>query len=464
MKNFSRMALKICVFSSALILAVMAAMAHILLDASREALLGEMKLRAEAFARSAREAFIPELDVFNLHLAVNAMTREKAIDRALVTAPGGRILSHSLASMVGEQDDSPEGAAARAGTGMTAAPCADGGWYIAVPVVAGGGRAATAAIVLTPGSMAGALAPMRRKVLYVTLASLAAALLGTIAIVSWLMRPIPMLARAAREVGEGRLDTEVTWRSSDEIGVLASAFNDMVRGLRERDHIRNVFGRYVSGEIADAVLGGKLPLGGERRHVAVIFADIRDFSVLGQSHQPEEMVTLLNDYFSLMTRVIRARGGIVDKFLGDGLLAIFGAPLPTANPEERAVRAALEMRWALSAFNAHRASQGLVAIRMGLCVTSGEALVGNIGSEEKMEYTAVGEPVNLASRLEGVNKRLGTSAIVSRRVREATAGVFGYKELGSHAIRGWKDPLELFEPLDPGDRGERGGASLKNGA
>jgi adenylate cyclase len=291
---------------------------------------------------------------------------------------------------------------------------------------------------------------MRRKVLYVTLAALAAALMGTIAIVSWLMRPIPMLARAARDVGEGKLDTEVTWRSSDEIGVLARAFNDMVRGLRERDHIRNVFGRYVSGEIADAVLGGKLPLGGERRHIAVIFADIRDFSAMGQRDQPETVVKLLNDYFSLMTRVIRARGGIVDKFLGDGLLAMFGAPLATDNPEERAVRAALEMRWTLSAFNTHRVQEGLPPIAMGLCVTSGEALVGNIGSDEKMEYTAIGEPVNLASRLEGVNKRLGTSAIVSKAVMEATGAAFQYKELGSHVIRGWKDPLDLFELLDPG--------------
>jgi adenylate cyclase len=86
---------------------------------------------------------------------------------------------------------------------------------------------------------------------------------------------------------------------------------------------------------------------------------------------------------------------------------------------------------------------------MGLCVTSGEALVGNIGSEEKMEYTAIGAPVNLASRLEGVNKRLGTSGIVSRSVRDATAAAFQYKELGSHVIRGWKDPMDLFELLDP---------------
>ncbi|KAF0125818.1 MAG: family 3 adenylate cyclase [Elusimicrobia bacterium] len=450
MKNFSRMALKICVFSSALILAVMAAMAHILLEASRSALLGEMSLRAEAFSRSAREAFIPSLDVFSLHLAVNAMTRERAIAGAVVTDTAGRVLSHSLADMVGEQDPSPEGAAARAAEGMTVTPSAAGGWYIAAPVSTGAGRAATAAIVLTPESLAEALAPMRRKVLYVTLAALAAALAGTIAIVSWLMRPIPMLARAAREVGEGKLDTEVVWKSSDEIGVLAGAFNDMVKGLRERDHIRSVFGRYVSGEIADAVLGGKLPLGGERRHIAVIFADIRDFSAMGQRDQPEAVVKLLNDYFTLMTRVIRARGGIVDKFLGDGLLAMFGAPLASANPEERAVHAALEMRWTLSAFNAHRVREGLAPVAMGLCVTSGPALVGNIGSEEKMEYTAIGEPVNLASRLEGINKRLGTSAIVSRAVREATAAAFQYKELGAHAVRGWKDPLDLFELLDPG--------------
>jgi adenylate cyclase len=451
LKRFNKLSIKLCIFSSVLILAIIGVMAHFIMKDATASLITEFKLRSDSFARVSREAFVPNIDIFNLHLRVNEISSEKAVQYALIADKDGKIISHSEADKVGERDDTSEGQAARNSdkslvqkfvSSKNGLEC----YYMSVPIVLGSDRLATAIIALSSESINAALKDTKAKILIISLIALLFAILGTIIIVNWFTRSLPILVKAAREVGEGKLDIKIEGEGSDEVGLLAKAFNNMIRGLKERDYIRGMFKKYMSSkEVADAVLRGGLSLGGERKDIVVLFADIRDFSTISVNSEPEEIVKLLNDYFSVMTKIIIKRGGNIDKYLGDGLLAIFGAPFAIKNAELQAVSSAIEMRNALKDFNIKRESNGLDAIKIGTCITSGIAIVGNIGSEEHTEYTAIGEPVNLAARLEGINKRFGTDLIVSKSISDEMKESFPFKALGAQQIRGWKDPLEIFE-------------------
>lgn len=451
MKFLNKLSVKLCIFSSALILAVIWAMSQRILDEARNSLLQEVTARTEAFAQNTREAFTPSLDPFTLHQRVSEMSKEKAIRTAMVLAPDGTVLSHSDPEKIGEKETSPEAAAAgRAASPLTQRPAADGGraYFISAPVRIGPSRLGTAAVLVTDGSLAEALKETRRRLTLLAAAAFAIGLLGTVLLVNWFTRPIPLLSRAARDIGEGRLDTRVDWRGSDEIGLLASAFNEMADGLRERDRIRSIFGRYVSKDVAETLLKDSQGLAGENRDIAVLFADIRDFSKLSLQMTPEQIVSMLNDYFSRMTAVIQTFGGSVDKFIGDGVLALFGAPAKLDNPAEKALRAAVRMRDSVTVFNAERKMKDLPQIQIGICVAYGPAVVGTVGSEDRAEYTAIGPTVNLASRLEGLNKRLGTTIIVSRETRDKLGPAFTFKEHGEHQVRGWATPVAVCELVD----------------
>lgn len=450
-KFFNKLSVKLCIFSSALILSVIGAMSQWIMDEARNSLLLELRARTESFAQNSREAFTPSLDTFTLHQRVSEMSKEKAIKAALVCDPAGKVLSHSNPEKIGERDVSAEGVRALAAAAALTQELPSGGgnsYYISAPVKMGSARLGTAAVLVTPESLSAALKGARNRLLLLSAAALIIALLGTVLIVNWFTRPIPRLSRAARAIGEGRLDTEVGWRGSDEIGLLAAAFDDMVLGLRERDRIRRVFGRYVSRDVADTLLKDSAGPRGEKREIAVLFADIRDFSKLSLEMSPEETVSLLNDYFSRMTRVVHTFGGTVDKFIGDGLLALFGAPARLEGAAGKALRAAVRMRDSVEVFNAERKLKGLPLVRVGMCVTFGSAVVGSVGSEDRAEYTAIGPPVNLAVRLEGLNKRLGTGIIVSREARENLGPGFLFRELGEHQVRGWEKPVAAYGLLD----------------
>lgn len=449
-KFFAKLSVKLCVFTSALILAVIWAMSNRIIGEARNSLLQEVTARTEAFAQNTREAFTPSLDQFTLHQRVSEMSKEKAIRKAMVLAPDGTVLSHSDPDRIGEPAGSAEAAGALASAGpLTQLLRTDGGGYfISAPVKMGQARLGTAAVMVTSASLEEALKAARRRLLLLAAAAFGIGMLGTVLLVNWFTRPIPLLARAAREIGEGQLDARVDWRGTDEIGLLASAFNDMAKGLRERDRIRRIFGRYVSKDVAETILKGSTGLAVEKKDIAVLFADIRDFSKLSLQMTPEEMVAMLNGYFSRMTHVVQVFGGSVDKFIGDGLLALFGAPAPLDRPAAKALKAALRMMDSVAVFNAERGQKGLPQIRIGICVAFGSAVVGTVGSEDRAEYTAIGPVVNLASRLEGLNKRLGTGVIISKETRDELGPGFKLKELGEHQVRGWDKPVAVYELLD----------------
>lgn len=216
---------------------------------------------------------------------------------------------------------------------------------------------------------------------------------------------------------------------------------------RSRRQLRQAFSLYLpKSEVDRLVKEEKLPaLGGELRDVTILFSDIASYSTLSERVAPGPLVDELNRYFGRMTDIVQAHGGFVDKFIGDGVLAIFGAPLARENAAADAVRASLAMIQSLKDEPLFIGGDGRIAIRIGL--HRGEAIVGNIGSAQRFNYTVMGDAVNVASRLEGVGKHYGIPIVVSEQVQEAAAKDFAFRELDFIRVVGRDQPVRLFQPL-----------------
>ena len=203
--------------------------------------------------------------------------------------------------------------------------------------------------------------------------------------------------------------------------VLRAEAESLKRAQLEKE--KEQLGKYLSKELVDYVLAepGRLELGGTRKQVTVMFTDIRNFTPLAESIEPERVVSLLNEYFTDMVDIVFRYGGTLDKYIGDGLMAVFGAPFPVEKGELRAVLVALEMVQALERLNRRIVAQGYASLDIGVGIASGPAISGNIGSTQRMEYTCIGDTVNFAARLEQLNKELGSHIIVSPSTYAALA-------------------------------------------
>lgn len=234
--------------------------------------------------------------------------------------------------------------------------------------------------------------------------------------------PLRDVEIAMERVGRGDLETRAPVVSNDEIGAVAEGFNRMVDGLRERERIRETFGKYVSPEVRDEILAAGSLRGGQIREVTILFSDLRDFTPWVESHPADEVVRDLNDYFTLMEGAIRAHGGLVLQFIGDEIEAVFGAPVADPRHADHAVAAALEMCRRLEDWNETRRAAGATMLRHGIGIHTGEVLAASIGSPERLSYALVGDPVNLASRMQGLTKEVGGVVLVSgdtvRRLRD----------------------------------------------
>ena len=207
--------------------------------------------------------------------------------------------------------------------------------------------------------------------------------------------------------------------STDEIGAVAEGFNRMLHGLRERELVKETFGKYVTPEIRDEILAGRISGEGELKEVTVLFADIRDFTPWVEATAPRDVVRDLNEYFTEMAEAIRAHRGLVLQFIGDEIEAVFGAPIASRDHAAMAVRAALDMRERLRAWNARREAAGKPALRHGIGIHTGTVLAGNIGGAERLSYALVGDPVNLASRIQGLTKDFKVDILISEATRKS---------------------------------------------
>lgn len=216
---------------------------------------------------------------------------------------------------------------------------------------------------------------------------------------------------------------------------------EMLIQIREKRFIRNAFSSYVSPQILKEIMVGHLSqeLGGTRKNVCVLFSDIRNFTTYCENRPPEEVISLLNEYFSGMTDAIHKHGGTVDKFIGDGIMAFFGAPLPLECAERSALETAQDMLVNLQQLNGRLAARGVAPIKIGIGLNSGEVVIGHVGSATRHEYTAVGDVVNTASRIEGLTKEFPYPIMCSSKVAEAVNFSGGLVDLGKHAIKGHTD-------------------------
>lgn len=225
--------------------------------------------------------------------------------------------------------------------------------------------------------------------------------------------PIKQMLAAVKDIKKGNYDTRVDVVSNDEIGMLADATNDMIRGLKEKELIRKAFGRYASFEVRDEILSGRIPMDGELKNVSVLFADIRDFTRMTETHDPKFVVKILNRYFEKMSKAIRAHNGLILQFIGDEIYAVFGAPVSYRDHHEKAVATAIEMKSQLALLNESFKAKGWPALAHGIGIHSGEVVAANIGSPDRASYLLVGDNVNLASRLQTMTKELGSEIIIS---------------------------------------------------
>jgi adenylate cyclase len=224
---------------------------------------------------------------------------------------------------------------------------------------------------------------------------------------------IRAISEAATKVKAGEYTNAPVIHTGDELESLSVDFNKMVEGLRERDRLRETFGRYVTRQVADHLLKGNVNLGGELVPVTVLFSDIRSFTSISETMEPRALLDFLNEYFSGMVESVMLHHGVVDKFIGDAIMAVFGAPVPHPDDPLHAIKAALEMRARLEKLNEAFRARGLPELRTGIGLHSGEVVAGNMGHTQRMEYTVIGDAVNLASRLEGMTKELKCDVLLS---------------------------------------------------
>jgi len=251
------------------------------------------------------------------------------------------------------------------------------------------------------------------------------------------------LLSGLQRVEEGDLSGRVDLYTSDEFGAITEGINKMIHGLGERQRIRDLFGVYLSPEVSRAILEGRVALQGEARAVSILFCDIRDFTRFSATRSPREVVSRLNRFFGRMTGIIRGQGGTINKFLGDGFLAVFGTPVHHPDHARRAVEAALQMEGEMAALNTELSGLGEPLMEIGIGIDSGEVIAGNVGSADRLEYTVIGDPVNRSSRIEQLNKSLGTRILISERTH-GEAGIEGGRPLAPVAVKGIDKPLQLF--------------------
>ncbi len=257
-------------------------------------------------------------------------------------------------------------------------------------------------------------------------------------------QPIKELAIATERVEEEDYSVRVKPKSRDEIGLLAYSFNKMVKGLEERERMKDAFGRFVNKEVAEKALKGEIKLGGEKKECAVFFSDLRGFTAMSEKMKPEEVVEYLNRYFTLMVDCVEKTHGIVDKFIGDAVMATWGAVTHYGNDAENAVNGALLMRKALIEFNKYNIEHNHPVAKFGCGINYGEVISGQIGSEKRLEFTVIGDAVNLASRIEALNKPFATDILISQDLYEKVKDIFDVVKMPAIKVKGKSEPQTIY--------------------
>jgi adenylate cyclase len=261
-----------------------------------------------------------------------------------------------------------------------------------------------------------------------------------------LSRPLRALAEHTEVIARGDYGNHLQVDRADEIGQLAAAFNRMSDGLAERDKVRDLLEKNVSPEVAAQLMCDGSALGGEEREITVLFVDLRRFTSMSESLPPREVLALLNRYFDRMSRIVETHHGIVDKYMGDEIMALFGAPVTLAGHADEAILAAIEMKSALARLNAELEAEGLSRLEFGIGINTSGVIAGNIGSSRRLNYSVIGDGVNVAARLQNLTRmsQYRADILVTAATLAASSGRYRTRPLGAVPVRGRDMPVEIF--------------------
>lgn len=263
-----------------------------------------------------------------------------------------------------------------------------------------------------------------------------------------IQRPIDELIKKMERLASGDYEVKTTVLSADEIGNLKSNFNQMVAGLKERENLRETFGKYVSIEIARHLMNSeKINLGGEEINATILFSDIRNFTSMSEKMSAAEVVEMLNEYFAYITEPILENNGVINKFIGDAVMAIYTPHLGSKNHVEDSIKSAVGMRKKLEELNSKKKFP--FEISFGVGIHTGPLVAGNIGTKSRLEYTVIGDTVNVASRIESENKTFKSDILISENVFEAIEPEFkksfSFEKCSPVTVKGKEKPLMLYK-------------------
>jgi len=302
---------------------------------------------------------------------------------------------------------------------------------------------------LVPGSMPAREYGIRIIVFTVVLCGIflvSAGILNRLVVRS-IVAPIENILDVNTRIREGDYEARIKVVSNDEIGVLGDSGNAMIRGLAERETLRNAFGRYVTPEIRDEILSGRIPLEGARREGTVMFSDLQSFTPFVENNPPEEVMRSMRTYFTRMQQAIRLHRGLVVQFAGDEIEAVFGVPVYFENHADAAVTAALGMRNALEALNRERTAEGKAAFAHGIGVHSGSVLAGNSGSDEQSAYCLIGNTVNVAARIQGLTRNVGCDILISGETVKQMSVSPKMEQQPPGRVKGYSKPITVYRLL-----------------
>ncbi|MEO0106159.1 MAG: adenylate/guanylate cyclase domain-containing protein [candidate division WOR-3 bacterium] len=431
--------LKFSLLISLLVLLIVLIILWFTLNRVSQSLTSEIKLQGEILARvialNAEDPLITNDDLYLASLVTDALKNE-GVGYAYITDNRGTIRAHNRIEFIGKKEEEfipPPGL-----------------YQVSLPILIAD-KKEIGRVSVGLGTERVKLTTNALQVFLILIAILGVfiGILGAFFLAHYLTNPINELVKGTDEISKGNFDVTIKTKANDEIGDLTKAFNNMARSLKEKEQIKDAFRRYVSHQVAEEIFKnpGKYleTLKGVRKKVTILFADIRGFTPLAEKLPAEEVVFLLNQVLSMMTDVIFKWEGTIDKFIGDCIMAIFGAPIAHIDDTNRAINAAIDIQKAIEEMNQSLMKDNKGPIRIGIGINTGEAVVGNIGAKDRLDYTVIGDSVNLASRLEGVAK--GGEIIISETVFNEATGPFRFSEPMLLKVQGKEMPVKIFKVL-----------------
>ncbi|HET9492410.1 MAG TPA: adenylate/guanylate cyclase domain-containing protein [Methylomirabilota bacterium] len=449
----SSLKLKLGLLITGLLVTAVVLLSSVLLYSAERSLLGETTKRghtiAQHLANAARNPLLTK-DELTLNLLVKEAMKDGDLVYVVITDHQGKVVAHTDVDQLGRGFERAAGLAALGPEPVVQSyRSAERGRILdfAIPLTFRRVNVGAVYVGISQKSVDDAISQARNRLLGLSFAIVVIGLAGSLALATLLTRPILRLVEGTRRITAGDFTVNLAVSSRDEIGVLTEAFNTMATHLGEKEMIKQALARYVDRDVADELLKdpGQLVLEGERREVTVLFCDLRGFTPLSERLAPEEVVLLLNQFYDLMIEATFRNQGSIDKFLGDAVMAVFGAPIAHPNHALRAVRTALAMREGIELLSRRRIRRGGEPLTVGIGVSTGETVAGTVGTDDRMEYTVVGDSVNVAARLESIAKpmQILISARTWREVKDAVKA----RPLGGVRVRGKEEEIEAHEVL-----------------